>query len=370
VAEVTGPLVAFLLVAITNKYKYMRAAYFLTLLAVALSPASMLAAEFELSGDWNAATTLPDGNESESVLRLAKSDGKWSGTAKGESGELKLTKVTIEGSDVVFELDIEVNGNELVFRVDAKAEGTNNLVGKWTANGADGNEVATGDWTAERDMHPLVGEWNATGMGPEGEKMRFPIVIQEEDDKLLAVLKRGEYALPADEVTLADKKLTLKVQFPFDGSTYPVTFTATLSDDGDQLAGGWVALNASGDEEASGDWKALRAGSVELAGAWTAKATLGDGTENSSVYHFEADGDDWKGKAVGDGGGVVFDKVTLDGKDLVVDMELPYDGSTIELRVKAVFDDAGAIVGKWIAFDDSGQEAATGDWQAARKTDS
>ena len=297
---------------------------FSAILALALSPLLAASADdIKVAGKWKATTVLPNDDERESVVVLTEKEGKWTGTAKGQSGERELKKVSVDEAKVVFELDILVNGNDLVFRVDANVEEANRLRGTWTATGTDGAEVASGAWKAQRDVPRLVGEWAVTALDPDKKELKFPITVSEAEGKLAAVFKMGEHALSADEVSLEDKKATFKIKFPFDGQAYPLTVTATLLED--QLDGKWVAFNEAGAEEATGAWKAVRAGAAELA---------------------------------------------LDGKDLVVDMELPYDGSTIELRVKAAFGEANVITGKWIAFDDSGQESSSGDWKAARKTES
>jgi hypothetical protein len=52
-------------------------------------------------------------------------------------------------------------------------------------------------------------------------------------------------------------------------------------------------------------------------------------------------------------------------------MELPYDGETVEVRVKAKMSkDGKSLVGNWVAFDGSGQEAAKGAMKGSRKTES
>ena len=338
-----------------------------------IAPASAEDA-FTLEGNWAAVTTLPGGSERESVLAISKTDEGFAGEVEtSNGGKRPLKDIKVSEKDVSLAVDLEYEGSPFVFTVAAKAADPDTLLGNWKALDLEGEERATGAWQAKRKVeepHPLVGEWKAMAMAPEENKLTFDMTIHETDGKLGGSMKSEAGSIPIESLEFADEKATLKVPFPYDGTTYPVTITATL--EGDHLSGRWVALNAEGEEEAGGEWKASRVGAPTLEGAWSVTATLSDGTENESVYHFEPNEDTiWKGKAVGEAGELTFEKVTLEDKALTVDMTIPYDGAELELRVKATVDeDMETISGKWVTFDSTGQESASGDWKAARKTDS
>ncbi len=335
--------------------------------------ASAWADEFRLAGSWKVVTSTPSGTDIEAELILREKEGKWSGEAKADDWDKAraLKEITFEKETLKYALDLEYEGLELNYGVDAEVKDADHLKGRWTATGKDGAELASGAWRAERvaeEVHPLVGAWDATAKGPDDLVVVLKAVFSESEEKLEGKLKTllGEIAMKS--VATEGDQVKLEVMFPYGDESYPVKITATLSED--EMAGRWVAFNAEEDkEEAAGAWSALREGAAVLAGAWAVTATLDDGRENTAVFHFEEKGEAWTGKAVGEDGELVFDRVTLEGKDLVVDLEMPSEGTTIEVRIKASFSGGNGLKGKWVAFNDSGEESASGAWKGVRKAD-
>jgi len=334
---------------------------------------SLVAGEFSVEGTWNAVTTLPSDEERPATIVLTKKDANYEGVVSTSDSERSLKEIKISKESVSFAIDFEYNGTPLTFTVNAKPEGENSLKGSWVAVGEDGGELATGDWKADREVpeaSPLAGDWKATAEDPDGNELVFDVAITEANDKLSGTMKSDAGSLTMKTVTFNDGEAKMELGFPYDGQLYPVTVTAKVEDD--KMSGNWVALNSSGDEEASGTWKAVRPDAPTIEGAWDVSATMPDEGEYKAVYHFEpGDNPAWKGKAVTDAGELAFDKVDVEDGELVVDMELPYEGETVEVRVKAKMSkDGKALEGKWVAFDSSGQETAQGAVKGSRKTES
>ena len=334
---------------------------------------SLVAAEFSVEGTWNAVTTLPSDEERPATVVLTKKDATYEGMVSTSTSERALKEIKISNESVSFAVDFEYNGTPITFTVKAKPEGENLLKGNWVATGEDGGELATGDWKADREIpeaSPIAGDWKATAEDPDGNELAFDVKITEAEDKLSGTMKSDAGSLTMKTVTFKDGEAKMEVGFPYDGQLYPVTISAKVEDD--KMSGNWVALNSSGEEEASGTWKAVRPDAPTIEGAWDITATMPNEDEYKAVYHFES-GDDpaWKGKAVSETGELAFEKVEVEDGELVVDMELPYEGETVEVRVKAKMSkDGKSLEGKWVAFDTSGQEAAQGAMKGSRKTES
>lgn len=334
---------------------------------------SLVADEFPIEGTWNAVTTLPSDEERPATVVLTKKDEKYEGVVSTSNGESSLKEIKISKESVSFAIDFDYNGVPLTFTVTAKPEGEDSLKGGWVAVGEDGGELATGDWEADRvipEVSPLAGDWKATAEDPDGNELAFDVAIAEAEGKFSGTINSDDGSLTMKTVSFEDGEAKIEIGFPYDGQLYPVTITAKIEDY--KMSGNWVALNSDGDEEASGIWKAVRPGAPTVEGAWDVTATMPDEAEYKAMYYFES-GDDpaWKGKVVSESGELAFDKVEVEDGELVVDMELPYDGETVEVRVKAKMSkDGKSLVGNWVAFDGSGQEAAKGAMKGSRKTES
>lgn len=335
---------------------------------------NLIADEFALEGTWKALTTMPEGEDRPSTVVISKKDGKLEGVASTSDGERAVKDIVVTKEEVTFALDLEYEGTPFTFKVTAKPEGADTLKGGWDAVGDSGDSLASGDWQAAREVvesNPLVGDWKVAAKDPDGNDLSFDMVVAESDGKLSGSMKSKDGSMDFKSIAQEDDEVTLVVPFPYDGEVYPITIKATL--DGDHLKGAWTALNADGKEEASGEWKAEREGAPTFVGVWEVAATMADETENKATYHIEAGEKEgtWKGKATSEAGDIAFDKVAIEEDGVTIDMELPYNDAKIEVRVKAkMSEDGSSFKGEWIAFDESGQEAARGALKAARKTES
>ncbi len=325
------------------------------------------------AGHWATVTTLPEGNELESEMMLAKEGDGWKGTVSSERWDepRAFTSVSVDGKELALVLPIQYEGADLTFRIAAKATGADGYAGKWMAEDLDGNELATGDWEAIRiqpEPNPLVGDWDASAEGPDGEDLDFDMTVSESEDSLVATLKADSGELKVDAISLDDDKVTIKVPYPYEGGAVPVTIAATLK--GDVIEGEWSA-SADG-EDYSGAWTAKRkSDQAELAGEWNLAAVLDDGSTAKTICVIEKEGDSWKGHfAREDGDAIKLDKIDLVEGEVTIDFLYPYDGTDVDIRIKATFDGDDAWKGKWVSFDSSGQEDSSGDVSASRKTDS
>lgn len=349
---------------------------FLVLAWLAALPTGVAADEsFSLAGTWTAVTAGANGEDLESKVTFEKDGEDWS--AKVESSLWKEARsareVTFDGETLRYAVDVDYEGQKIVYAVKAKAEGKA-LKGTWNASGADGAQLIEGAWSAQRfesASSPLIGDWNVTATGTDdGPKLKFKASFaQDEDDesisgKLVSLIGK----IDMKSVEADGDEVGFSLAFPYDDKVYAVDVKAKVS--GDEMDGRWVAKDDDGKEQATGNWSALRDGVLFLEGAWAVTATRTDGNEMESTFRFQQDDDEWSGVAIfGDRPEIKLDKVTLEGKDLVVDLEVPRDGAAVEVRIKAAFGE-GQWLGKWTAFDETGSEAASGKWLAKPSSES
>ena len=104
----------------------------------------------KLVGQWTSVAVLPDGNELESALELTGDDDSLSGTMVNDRGDkTEIAKVTNEDGSVRMEFEIEVQGElrDVVIEGELKKDV---IEGEWVVFD-DGEEAASGDWTATRN---------------------------------------------------------------------------------------------------------------------------------------------------------------------------------------------------------------------------
>ena len=104
-----------------------------------------------------------------------------------------------------------------------------------------------------------------------------------------------------------------------------------------------------------------------LAGAWSARAGLPDGGEFLSTITFNKSGDTWNGTSDSERGHRALDRIKLDGRKLNVEIDIERDGETALIRVKAEAESAAKLTGTWAMLRPSGEEVASGRWEAARE---
>ena len=222
----------------------------------------------------------------------------------------------------------------------------------------------------------LVGEWKVFAEKPQGGgTAESTMTIEKKDGKLggVGTTEDGQ-EMEIKSVTLDGKKATIDFDFEYNGQDITIRVNAEESEKG-KLAGRWLALDAEGTEHVDEAWTAERTSEPEaenkpedantIVGKWNAKSTTDNG-ELESVVTFTKDGDKYKGSSKSERSSLDFDSVSVEGKEVEVELTIDYEGNDIPVTIRAEQTDADHLKGKWLIFDESGQEIASGEWVAER----
>lgn len=229
--------------------------------------------------------------------------------------------------------------------------------------------------TSAEETLSLPGTWTATGDLPTGGSNESTITITKEGDTFKGVaVGEDEEERELVRFSTEGKKVSFEVDVESNGETGVLKIKAEQTEIG-KLAGEWALFDSSGEERAKELWKAIRTSEPETAspsptasfeGKWNSVATTEDGEEHPAVVELAKDGDKYAGSSTSDRGKTKFDVVDVSGKDLEIEMVMDFDGTELDVRIEAAQKDEDHLEGKWVIFDNSGQEAATGDWTAER----
>jgi len=110
---------------------------------------------------------------------------------------------------------------------------------------------------------------------------------------------------------------------------------------------------------------------ANFAGKWDVTASVNEyDTNTSSLTVIKKDGK-WSASMVGeDGEKRDLTRTKADGKSLIIEFDMEANGQRGVIGAKAALNKDGALVGKWYARDDSGNELMTNDWKAVRSASS
>jgi putative tributyrin esterase len=234
--------------------------------ALASAPAEGSAAKVSIDsvvGRWNAHSTLPDGTESESVLRVERRGVGISARAEWNDGAngLDLDIAELRGDRLELEGEIERDGEKLSLRVEAKLVDATSLEGKWMVLSAVGAELFSGAWKAKKDAilakpsdRKLDGKWNLV-LDFAGQNADYGLRLRTSGSGLEAVLispRSGEH--PVRKAVFADGKFELEVDRNLDGSDVTFLYEGRL--EGEKLSGTFKVRPF--EDQYSGSWSATR----------------------------------------------------------------------------------------------------------------
>ena len=223
----------------------------------------------------------------------------------------------------------------------------------------------------------LVGEWKVSAEKPQGGgTAESTMKIEKKDEKFVGVgTTEDGQEMGIKSVTIDGKKVVIELDFEYNEQDITIRIKAEESEKG-KLTGRWYALDAEGTEHVDEVWAAERTSEPEAAskpesaasivGKWNAKSTTDNG-DLESVVTFTKDGDKFKGSSKSEENSLDFDSVSVEGKEVEVELTLDYEGTDIPVTIRAEQTDADHLKGKWVIFDESGQEAASGEWDAERE---
>lgn len=169
-----------------------------------------------------------------------------------------------------------------------------------------------------------------------------------------------------DRIKIEGNKITLETDVESNGQTGIIRVTVEGDESGNALKGKWAVVDSADTEYMSGEFSAERLFTLELAGDWTAVATVGEEEMQASVHFKEADS-----KLIGSFTGedekkVKFTKIETKEKDVTLEFSNDVNGTDLDFRISAEAKSPDSLEGKWVVFDPTGQEGYSGKWVAQR----
>jgi len=120
--------------------------------AVGMTTAALAA---DPSGTWKWTTHSPNG-EINTTLKLESKDGKLTGAYSNQFGDAEISKASLQGDVITFEVVRDLGGTPFVVKYRGKLEGET-ITGTIEAPGQDGGALKL-DWNAKRMPKEKVGE--------------------------------------------------------------------------------------------------------------------------------------------------------------------------------------------------------------------
>lgn len=126
-------------------------------LLVSISACDILAQESsQLAGTWQSVAVIPDGTTLRSDFVLSGENGALTGKISSDDGELELDQAVLDGNEVEFKFDYELEGEIRPIVISATLKSANMLQGQWVLKGEGGEDVAQGQWSATRTPETIV----------------------------------------------------------------------------------------------------------------------------------------------------------------------------------------------------------------------
>ena len=109
-----------------------------------------------LIGTWQSAAVLPDGTMLNADFVLTAEGNVLAGKIVGEAGEIELNEATLDGDTLEMKFDFDVEGESRPVVISAVWKSTNVLQGRWGLKAANGEDSASGQWSATRKPETIV----------------------------------------------------------------------------------------------------------------------------------------------------------------------------------------------------------------------
>lgn len=217
----------------------------------------------------------------------------------------------------------------------------------------------------KKDFNP-AGSWRAEAETDNGSRS-FTFSFEKTKDGWAgkSVSEDGD-SNAFDRIEVKGNTLVVERDIEANGQSGIIRVKAESSEDGAKLKGKWAIIDSAKEERMGGNFSATKVFVLDLAGEWDSVAMIGE-EERPSKTTFKKDGEKWTGGFKSDEHDVKFSKVTTEGKDLTCEFVLEVDGAEREFRITAKAKSDDHLDGKWVVFNDSGEEAYSGQWTAKRK---
>ena len=226
---------------------------------------------------------------------------------------------------------------------------------------------------AAQERVSLLGTWTAIGDLPDGGTNESTLEFAVKGDAIVGTVVRDDEDDRAIDLVKTDgKKVTLEIKVERDGQSGIIRVKAEETRRG-RIAGTWYLIDSNGEERAKAPWVAERLSEPEpepatasIVGKWNAVATTQDGNELPSVVTFEGTPGKYTGKSVSDRGENAFESVKVKNSTVEIEFVLKFNDNEVDVRIEAELKDPDHLKGKWVIFNDSGEAALDGPWEAKR----
>ena len=242
-------------------------------------------------GVWNVTATSDQGDQASVWTFQKKGDAITGEYLSSQSDEKReISNISFDGKELKFEIAVEYQGEALLLKANSIVDG-NKLKGEWSAVRGD-QELTSGSLVAEKKKVPakFSGTWNTTATLPNGETMESSLHLKGKNSDLSGSLNPNDNETKLDRITVEGKAIRMEFAPEIQGESRNVVIEASL-DSPKSLSGGWMLVDDSGEETASGDWKAERANQAK---SETENAFDGTTLDSFRGYTEEAIGSGWK----------------------------------------------------------------------------
>ncbi len=219
----------------------------------------------------------------------------------------------------------------------------------------------------------LVGTWEAVGELPGGDASESTITISTGPEGFEATVSSDDNEdRKIDRVKAEGKEVTLELDVERDGQSGIIRVIATQTEVG-KLSGKWYLIDSEGEDRGNAPWEAVRISepepavpTVSIAGKWESIAYTDNGRELPAVVEIVESEGKLSGTTTSERGETKFDLVKQMGREAEMEMVLKFGDNEVDVRIEAALQTDDHLDGKWIIFDQTGQEAASGKWEAKR----
>ena len=244
-----------------------------------------------LLGTWEASAESDEGTRS-FEWTIKKSGDAFAGeiVAKEDDSKYELKNIKVDANSVSFEFDFEASGEEMLIRVEVSRV-SSILAGDWMAMTAAGDTLATGAVDAARPIN-FTGKWTYVAELPDGGEMSSLMHLSGDADSMKGTVDTEHGQVDFKKIVCNDDAIEFAVVLEVEGEDRNISIQAKMVDD--QLKGKWILMDASGGEEATGDWYAKRIKSTASSASPEVEVLFdGTGLDNFQGYSQEEIGPGW-----------------------------------------------------------------------------
>ncbi len=329
------------------------------LFLLVLGPASSWAAppgeDARLLGYWKV-TWEDENSQREYYLDLLEDGDKITGSfISPRSGGYPVKSASVSGEKVKIVVLRKYDGVPVELNIEGEFDGRRTIHGSASVRGNRMGELSL------RRLPDPIGEWAVKSVAPNGSVRESILKVARTKAGYTGRFVQGGGSTEAKRVAWKADHLEVEISLPAGNRKITFAIDAQFSDR-NTLKGRWTV-----GDRASGEWSASREGKEPIynpVGRWTAvsRAKSGVGSKES-ILEIAADGNGYSAKYAGERGKAEYRRVTCDGDELRLELEVEVEGTPVTYLVTAEFRDANTLKGRWVVKD---YREYAGEWMATR----